>query len=130
VAPQGGCFGSPARWHPRWRADEPTAGSTPIHLAELEGRPCLLVDDGLATGATMIAAVRWARSRGARRVVAAAPVGASSTVQLLRREADTVICPNATERFIAVGLWYSVFGQVGDEDVVRLLAEAREPATA
>jgi putative phosphoribosyl transferase len=98
--------------------------------AELEGRSCLLVDDGLATGATMIAAVRWARSRGARRVVAAAPVGASSTVQLLRREADTVICPNATEQFLAVGLWYSVFRQVGDEDVVRLLAEAHEPATA
>ena len=68
--------------------------------------------------------------RGARRVVAAAPVGASSTVELLRREADAVICPNATERFFAVGLWYSVFGQVGDEDVVRLLAEAREPAKA
>jgi putative phosphoribosyl transferase len=98
--------------------------------AELERRPCLLVDDGLATGATMIAAVRWARSRGARRVVAAAPVGAPSTAELLRREADAVICPNATERFLAVGLWYSVFGQVGDEDVVRLLAEAREPATA
>jgi predicted phosphoribosyltransferase len=98
--------------------------------AELEGRPCLLVDDGLATGATMIAAVRWARSRGARRVVAAAPVGASSTVELLQREADAVICPNATEGFLAVGLWYSVFGQVGDANVVRLLAEAREAATA
>jgi putative phosphoribosyl transferase len=92
---------------------------------DLTGRPCILVDDGLATGATMIAALRWARSRGASRVVAAVPVGARDTAELLRRQADTVICPHELDAFIAVGIWYEVFGQVEDEDVVRLLSGGR-----
>ena len=59
---------------------------------DLAGKPCALVDDGLATGATMIAAVRWARSRGASRIVVpAVPVGATQTVDLLSREADAVV---------------------------------------
>jgi putative phosphoribosyl transferase len=99
----------------------------PIDLA---GRSCILVDDGLATGATMIAAARWARARGALRVVAAVPVGAAETVELLRREADAVVCPNALDVFVAVGAWYGEFGQVGDEDVLRLLADARPVAEA
>jgi putative phosphoribosyl transferase len=94
---------------------------------DLTGRTCILVDDGLATGATMIAAVRWARSRGAARVVAAVPVGATETAELLRREADTLVCPHELDLFLAVGIWYEVFGQVEDEDVVRLLAGAGEP---
>jgi putative phosphoribosyl transferase len=92
---------------------------------DLTGRPCLLVDDGLATGATMIAAVRWARSRGAARVVAAVPVGARDTANRLRREADAVVCPHELDAFLAVGVWYEVFGQVEDGEVARLLAETR-----
>lgn len=94
----------------------------PLDLTE---RTCILVDDGLATGATMIAAVRWARSRGASRVVAAVPVGARETIELVRREADAVVCPYEPELFLAVGMWYQAFEQVGDEDVLRLLVERR-----
>ena len=95
---------------------------------ELDGRQCVLVDDGLATGATMIAAARWARSRTASGIVVAVPVGATQTVDLLSGEADTVVCPHPLDPFIAVGIWYEEFGQVEDEDVVRMLAESREQA--
>jgi predicted phosphoribosyltransferase len=93
---------------------------------ELDGRACALVDDGLATGATMIAAARWARNRAASRIVVAVPVGATQTVELLSREADAVVCLHSLDPFIAVGIWYEEFGQVEDEDVVRMLADARE----
>lgn len=87
----------------------------------LAGQTVLLVDDGLATGATMIAAARCAGERGAGRIVAAAPVGARETVDLLRREADEVVCPYAVDDLVAVGLWYADFPQVDDEDVAELL---------
>lgn len=96
---------------------------------ELTGRPCILVDDGLATGSTMIAAARWARACGASRIVAAVPVGAKATADLLGQESDAVVCPHRPAAFLAVGPWYEVFGQVDDEEVVRLLAETR-PADA
>lgn len=88
------------------------------------GKTALLVDDGLATGATMIAAARWAYAAGARRVVAAVPAGAAQTVARLRQEVDEVVCVRESESFGAVGLWYVVFDQVGDDEVIRLLAEA------
>jgi putative phosphoribosyl transferase len=94
------------------------AGHDPIPLA---GRTCLLVDDGLATGATMIAAIRWARARGASRVVAAVPVGARQSTALLRGEADAVVCPHELSDLVAVGLWYRAFRQVGDLEVGALL---------
>jgi putative phosphoribosyl transferase len=93
-------------------------GHEPVPLA---GRTCLLVDDGLATGATMIAAVRWARNRGAARVVAAVPVGARQSAALLRHEADAVVCPHELSDLVAVGLWYRAFGQVDDAEVAALL---------
>ena len=74
--------------------------------------------------ATMIAAIRWARARGATRVVAAAPVGALQSVAQLRREADAVVCPNALADLVAVGLWYGAFDQIGDAEVVALLESA------
>jgi len=91
--------------------------------------PCLLVDDGLATGATMVAAARWARGSGASVVVAAVPVGASSSVRLVAQEVDEVVCPHALDDFFAVGAWYADFEQVDDETVVRLLADSRQSAT-
>ena len=94
------------------------ADHPPVPLA---GRTCLLVDDGLATGATMIAAVRWARSRGAARVVAAVPVGARQSTAVLRAEADAVVCPHELSDLVAVGLWYRAFGQVDDAEVAALL---------
>ena len=69
----------------------------------------------------MIAAVRWARARGAARVVAAVPVGARPSVEALRTEADAVVCPHELADFVAVGLWYRVFAQVGDLEVAALL---------
>jgi putative phosphoribosyl transferase len=90
----------------------------------LAGQTVLLVDDGLATGATMIAAARWASELGAQRIVAAAPVGARETVDLLRREADKVVCPCAVDDLVAVGLWYTDFPQVDDGVVTELLRAA------
>lgn len=96
----------------------------------LRGKTALLVDDGLATGATMIAAIRWARAQGASRVVVGVPVAAAQTAQALRSEADDVVCPHEQWRFGAVGFWYDDFGQLTDEDVVALLDELGAPATA
>lgn len=95
---------------------------------ELRGRTCVLVDDGLATGATMVAAVSWARSRGAARVVAAVPVAARVSVSLLEGEADAVVCPHQLDRFGSVGFWYESFDQVEDAEVRRLLG-ASTPAS-
>jgi predicted phosphoribosyltransferase len=89
------------------------------------GRTVILVDDGLATGATMVAAVRWAKAAGASRVVVAVPVGPPDTVAALEEEADEVVCPEQPPSFLALGFWYERFGQVADEDVVALLAAAR-----
>ena len=85
---------------------------------------CILVDDGLATGGTMVAAVRWARARGAERVVVAVPVGAAVTVHGLEQHegVDAVVCLVTPADLGAVGMWYDDFHQVSDEDVVALLA--------
>lgn len=91
---------------------------------DLAGRTVVLVDDGLATGATMLAAVRWARAQQAGRVVVAVPVGAASSVRALAAEADAVVCPYALRDFGAVGYWYADFGQVATAEVLRLLDEA------
>ena len=92
--------------------------------ASLHGRTVLLVDDGLATGSTMRAAIEAARRQGARRVVAAIPVGPRESVEALRREADEVVCLEAPEFFYAVGTWYRYFPQTTDEEVRALLAGA------
>jgi putative phosphoribosyl transferase len=95
---------------------------------------CVLVDDGLATGGTMLAAILWARAQGARRVVVAVPVGAAATVRGIAREdgVDAVVCPVTPLEFGAVGFWYDDFHQVSDEDVASLLLLSRDgvPATA
>ncbi len=88
---------------------------------DVAGRPCVLVDDGLATGSTMIAAARWAKAQGARLVVVAVPVGAPETLARLREEADAVVCLEALTDLGAVGLWYVDFRPVSDEEVIALL---------
>ena len=95
----------------------------PVSVA---GATCVLVDDGLATGGTMVVAIRWARAQGARRIVLAVPVGADATVQRLatRDGADAVVCLLRPRDFGAVGFWYEDFRQVSDEDVLALLARA------
>jgi putative phosphoribosyl transferase len=89
----------------------------------LSGRVVIVVDDGIATGATMIAALRWVRSRGAQMAVAAAPVAPPSTVEELGREADRVICPLTPEPFYAIGAFYESFEQISDEKVKEILRE-------
>jgi putative phosphoribosyl transferase len=90
----------------------------------LGGRRVILVDDGIATGATMLAAVRVVRQQRVARLVVAAPVGAPDSLAVLEREADEVVCPLAPPRFHAVGQYYRAFGQTGDEEVQDLLAQA------
>ena len=92
---------------------------------DLNGRIAVIVDDGLATGATMVAALRWARAQGAARVVAAFPVGAAQSMALVRTECDRVVCPNVLADLGAVGYWYRDFEQVETAEVLRLLAAAR-----
>ncbi|HEU0245902.1 MAG TPA: phosphoribosyltransferase family protein [Gaiellaceae bacterium] len=104
---------------------------TPVSLV---AATCILVDDGLATGGTMLAAVRWARAQGSRRVVVAVPVGAAQTVMRLERDedVDAVICLVAPFDLGAVGIWYHDFHQVSDADVVELLSAScdRDPPTS
>ena len=97
---------------------------------DVTGATCVLCDDGLATGATMIVAIRWARARGAARVLAAVPVAAAETAAVVRGEADGLVCLYELRDFWAVGVWYRSFGQVSDADVVRLLDEAAHPQGA
>jgi predicted phosphoribosyltransferase len=96
-------------------------GSPPIRVEE---RTAILVDDGLATGATMLAAARALRPR-TERVIVAVPVSAESTCNELRSEVDEVICANTPEHFFAVGAFYRDFTQTTDEEVRSLLSKAR-----
>ena len=97
-------------------------GRPPI---DVTGRTVIVVDDGLATGLTDLAAVRALRRRGAARIVVAVPVGSREAVALLLREADEVISHTIPEQLFGVGEWYDDFSAVSDEEVVALLAEAR-----
>jgi predicted phosphoribosyltransferase len=99
-------------------------------LVPIEGRVVILVDDGLATGSTMRAAVLAVRRLRPSRVVVAVPVGAWQTCQGLREVADEVICAFNPEPFRAVGLWYLDFSQTTDAEVRQLLAlSASSPTT-
>jgi predicted phosphoribosyltransferase len=91
---------------------------------QVRGRTVILVDDGLATGATMQAAVRALRQQRPARIVVAVPVGAPDTCAQLRAEADEVVCGITPEPFHAVGLWYRDFSQTSDDEVRELLAKA------
>jgi putative phosphoribosyl transferase len=94
-------------------------------MTPLGGRTALVVDDGVATGATMAAACEVARALGAATVVVAVPVASREALARLRRVADEVVCLGAPEPFFGVGRWYRDFRPTQDDDVVALLAEAR-----
>jgi predicted phosphoribosyltransferase len=93
---------------------------------EIVDRVVILVDDGLATGATMRAAVRALRQGRAARIVVAVPVGARETCEDLRAEVDDLVCVSTPDPFHAVGLWYEDFSQTTDDEVRAVLA--RGPA--
>jgi predicted phosphoribosyltransferase len=88
---------------------------------DVAGRTVILIDDGLATGATMESAVRAMRERHAARIVVAVPVGARDTCARLSRMADELAVLQTPEPFIAVGVWYDAFPQLTDDEVVGLL---------
>jgi predicted phosphoribosyltransferase len=92
----------------------------------IAGRVVILVDDGLATGATMRAAVAALRKLSAARIVVAVPVGAAETCRDLQREADETVCAIAPNWFQAVGQFYEDFSQTSDEEVRQLLARAAQ----
>jgi len=93
-------------------------------IAAVVGRSIILVDDGLATGSTMRAAVEGLRRRGPRRIAVAVPVAATQTCEALAGEVDDILCAQTPEPFLAVGLWYQDFGQTTDEEVREVLEEA------
>ena len=92
---------------------------------ELRGRTVILVDDGLATGSTMRAAVAALRSLGAARLVAAVPVAPKESRDAMREVVDEVVCASLPERFQAVGEWYDDFSQISDQEVSELLRRGR-----
>jgi predicted phosphoribosyltransferase len=91
---------------------------------DVRGRTVILIDDGLATGATMLAAVRALRQQQPERIVVAVPIASRDTCDLLRDEVDDVICAATPDPFYAVGLWYENFEQLTDEEVREQLARA------
>jgi predicted phosphoribosyltransferase len=124
-----------SRWMFRVLADEQRAearsreqrlrGRRPA--PQMAGRTVILVDDGLATGATMRAAIRSVRQAGPARLVVAVPVAAQPTCEALRAEADELICLLAPHPFFAVSVHYADFLPIDEDQVQRLLAEGARP---
>lgn len=106
-----------ARREHAFRGDRP--------FPDLTDRTVILVDDGLATGATMRVAVDAVRQRRPAHIIAAAPVASFEACDLVARAADAVVCPATPEPFYGVGLWYEDFSQTTDEEVIGLLDQAR-----
>jgi putative phosphoribosyl transferase len=102
-----------------YRGDRPTP--------QIEGRCVILVDDGLATGATMRAAIAAVRQQKPAWLVVAVPVAPAATIAVLRKEADVVVCPATPEPFFGIGQWYEDFTQVTDDEVRDLLKREGQP---
>jgi putative phosphoribosyl transferase len=97
-------------------------------MVDLRGKVVILIDDGLATGSTMRAAVEAVRQHGPAQVVVAVPVGAPSTCEEFAELTDEIICARAPEQFAAVGQWYRDFSQTTDEEVRQLLEAHKRSA--
>ena len=92
----------------------------------LKDRDVIIVDDGIATGSTMKAALASVKNRGAKTVTVAVPVGPPSTIKVLEQLADRVVCPFTPEHFAALGQFYMSFDQTTDEEVIELLKRSRK----
>ena len=97
---------------------------------DLRGKTVILVDDGLATGASMHAAVRALRQQAPAQLVVAVPVASTETCDAFREEVDDIVCAATPDPFYAVGLWYEDFSQTSDDEVRDLLARSRQFSTA
>ncbi len=107
------------------------AAYTPLRAPlDPRGRVAIVVDDGLATGATMIAALHAVRARAPARLVCAVPVAAPDSLETVREHADEVVCLEAPRDFGSVGHFYRDFGQVDDAEVIRILQAAAPTAEA
>ena len=118
-----------AREHAELKRRESLYG-TQSDRPDLQAQTVILVDDGLATGNTMLAAVRHIRSLNPARIVIAVPVGSRQARDQLRGAADNLICVATPYSFGAIGEWYRQFGQVSDDEVVRLLEQSHRGAAA
>jgi predicted phosphoribosyltransferase len=100
---------------------------------ELKGKTVILIDDGLATGSTMLAAIRASRKAGAAGIVVGAPVASPEAAELVRGEADAVVILETPAMMFAIGAWYEHFEQLEDAEVCRLLelnrTNRKEPAS-
>jgi putative phosphoribosyl transferase len=103
------------------RASAYRGGRPPVNLS---GKVAVIVDDGVATGGTAVAALRWARAKGARKVVLAVPVAPVDASRRLQDEADEIHVLATPEPFFAVGQWYGSFPQVSDARVIELLSSS------
>lgn len=95
-------------------------------LPEIKNKTILLVDDGIATGSTMLASVKGMRQAGAKQVIVVAPVSSIEAYQHLEKAADEVVCPHVREDFFGVGQYYGMFAQTDDQEVIELLKEANK----
>ncbi len=96
---------------------------------DVGGRIAIVVDDGVATGSSMLAAIRSLRPRGAARIIAAVPVAPAETIERLEAEADAVVCLAAPEPFYAISVWYESFPQLTDDEV-RTILDAEDTRAA
>ncbi|TMK83661.1 MAG: phosphoribosyltransferase [Actinobacteria bacterium] len=92
-----------------------------VPFPDVRGRPAVVVDDGIATGSTARAALRWLRGEGAEPLVLAVPVAPESAAREFEKEADRAVILSTPQRFLAVGQWYDHFDQVSDDEVVAAL---------
>jgi putative phosphoribosyl transferase len=95
-------------------------------LPDVKNQTVILVDDGIATGSTMLASVKAMRQEEAKSIVVAVPVASEDALQLMKEAADDVICLYSREYFVGVGMYYRNFGQTDDAEVVELLKEANK----
>ena len=105
---------------PLYRGDEP--------FPDVRDRACVVVDDGIATGSTARAALRWLRGQGATPVVLGVPVAPEHAARDFAQEADRIVVLASPQRFLAVGQWYSRFDQVSDDEVVAALRGSARPS--
>ncbi len=101
-----------------------------VAYPNLKNREVIIVDDGIATGSTMKAALASVRKRGAKTIVIAIPVGPPSTIKELKKEAERVVCLHTPESFYAIGQFYEDFAQTTDEEVIKLLKLNKQKTTS